>query len=343
MCVVACADDAARNTTTIGNIMSEMDAATAPDAALDAPVAPRDARVSAPGLGCPAMWAECAGGSEPWRVIAEAQQFGRDARFTALSGDLVLVQGGGVPWRVVRIGPDLTPGEPSELHSYSFPSGDWEARGLARTRDGVAVVACGERCALLSATLTGSALRAGVELPLGYQVAGLAAADDELCVFGSEVSCLVGGRWQSALAPGEDVIALALATARSVALTRSGRVFATSAGGWVEEAPASDVTSVAVAGRNTFFSSADSWLERSGADHRCEVPDGVAAVLVAFGGSPQVLSGRGDLLTVQGEGFCRSQRVQVGEVIAASSGACSGEPRVISATQLIGDNRCDLQ
>jgi hypothetical protein len=336
--LVACAEETPRRTTRIEDIMGSIDASSPLDAAA---VVASDARVSASWLGCPAMWEECPSG-EPWRVIAQASRFGSGASFRALAGDLVLVQGGSAAWRVVRVGPDLTPGEPSVVHSVAFPPGEWDARGLARTQ-GIAVIACAERCVLLESALDGDALRAtpGSELPQGYQVRGLQASDGMLCVFGSDLSCFSDGRWQRAL--DEEVVSLSLGW-RGVALTRSGRVFASSSGSWLEEAAVSGFTSVAAAGKRTLFSSDGSWLERTdGQDHACEVPDGIAAVLVAFGVSPSLLTGRGDLLSVRSNGFCRTQQVSVRDVLAASSGPCTGEPRVITASQLIGDNRCDLE
>jgi hypothetical protein len=358
VCLVSCADDAPRNETSIDNVVGVLDASTPLDArsARDSSLEARsDARVSAPTLDCPAMWAECARPSSPWRVIAEAAQFGPGARFRALAGDLVLVQGGNATWRVVRFGPDLRPGEPSVVHSLAFPEGEWDARGLARKSEVVAVVACGARCSLLEGSLTASALREvpGGQLPEGYQVQGLQADGATLCVFGSDISCFDDGRWQSTLAEGtlaagEEVISLALARPRSLALTRSGRVFAALLGAslaeWVEEAPVEGASSVSIAGRRALFRGADFWLERTdGQEHSCGVPDGVAAVLVGLAGSASVLTGRGDLLRVQASGWCRSQQVSSGEVLAASSGPCGGEPRVITESQLLGDNRCDLE
>lgn len=354
--VAACGDDVVNSTTLIDNVMVGMDAAVALDAALDgaadalpAPGEPPDARVLAPGLGCPAMWDDCSSKATPWRVIAQASQFGAGARFRALSGDLVLVEGGDAPWRVVQIGPDLQPGQPSFLRKIALPAGSWQVRGLARTA-GVAVIACGTRCALLEGTLAGGVLRevAGGQLPVGYQVLGLRAAGEALCVFGTDVSCFVGGRWMATLTPGEEVVALALSGARAVALARSGRVFAGQLAGalpeWQAEPAVAEVDQVELAGRRSLFSGAQLWVERTdGQDHGCVVPDGVAAVLVSLAGGASVLTGSGDLLTAQAGGFCRSQQLQLGEVVAASSGACGGEPRVISETQLIGDNRCDLQ
>ncbi len=346
LCLAACsgADDAPWSTTSVDFVFGTMDAAAPLDAALDAQPVARDAAVSLPGLGCPAMWGECAVPTAPWRVIAQAAQFGQGARFRALAGDLVLVEGGDAAWRVVQLGPDLTPGEPSFVRRFAFPAGAWEARALART-DGVAVIACGSRCTLLQASLEASALHEapGAQLPAGYLPRGLVASNGALCVHGSDVSCFDEGRWQVRLAPGEDVVALALESGRAVALTQSGRVFAGTLDAWQEQARVAGVTSVSIAGRRTLFSGVDRWLERSDGDYACAVPDGVAAVIAAFGGSPQVLTGTGDLLVAQASGFCRSQRVRVEGVIAASSGACGGEPRVITDSQLVGDNRCDLQ
>ncbi|HEX5656095.1 MAG TPA: hypothetical protein VFX59_02825 [Polyangiales bacterium] len=350
--LVACADDAPRNSTSIENVMGMIDASVA----LDATTPALDARVSAPGLACPAVWDECPSG-EPWRVIVDASRFGSGASFTAVAGDLVLVRGGSAPWRVVQVGPDLTPGAPSFVRSVAFPAGAWEARGLARVEargssereqdtDGIAVVACGERCTLLEAALGASALRAtGAELPVHYQVRGLQAAGEALCVFGSDVSCFADGRWQRTL--DDEVIALALATPRSVALARSGRVFAALLDGplprWSEQAKVEGFSAVAASGRRAWFSSDEAWLERTdGQDRACAVPDGVAAVLVALGGSPSLLTGSGDLLSPRANGYCRTQQVQ-GAVLAASSGPCAGEPRVITSSQLIGDNRCALE
>jgi hypothetical protein len=356
VCLVGCADEAPRSTVSIDDVMAVLDAAVVRDAALDAALdamavgMPPDARVSAAALGCPAVWEECASPASPWRVILPASRFGAEARFQALASDLVLVKG--ASWRVAQVGPDLTPGEPSFVRSTSFPPGEWDVRGLARTSEGMAVIACAQRCTLLEAPLGASTLRARAELPDGYQVLGLQAAEAALCVFGSDVSCFAGGRWQATLArtmlaPGDDVIALSLTSPRSLALTRSGRVFAARLEGalpeWVEEARVDGVTSVTATGRRALFSDDDSWLERTdGHDLACDVPDGVAAVLVAFGGSPRVVSARGDVLALQGDGFCREQRIE-GTLLAASSGACGGAPRVLTASQLIGDNRCDLE
>jgi hypothetical protein len=357
---LSCSDDVRRATVDISTVFATDAGEVETQDAGAMPMLAVDAGASAAALRCPSMWADCAGASAPWRVIAEASQFGADASFEALAGDLVLVRGGSAPWRVLRFGPDLSATQVGSVSSFAFPSGAWNPVGLARgqgSEPSVEVLACapsGVSCVLLQAPLSDpSPLREQSALPADFVALGLRAAGPMLCAFGSGIRCLDRGTWTESLRlpPQERVVALVLASPRSLALTQTGRVFSGALQDalpvWVEEAPVADVSQLDVAAGRALFHGSSTLVERTASsDTVCEVPAGVAAAFLSLGGARRsVLTQAGELLSAPDAegGFCRSARVSLAQPVrAASSGACGedGDLRVITATQLIGDNSC---